>query len=117
LKTEKKIDSSAMTTRVGQAPKKVFKGVGKPNGKTHSGTNRQDIKKGLHDYNYYLGSARKASDYEMTTEYIINYIKKHLTMEVTLPNHSRNFKMWIQVCGSQHNSKVMTVMIQLRLQQ
>jgi hypothetical protein len=76
LKTEKKIDSSAMTTRVGQAPKKVFKGVGKPNGKTHKGTNRQDIKKGLHDYNYYLGSARKASDYEMTTEYIINYIKK-----------------------------------------
>jgi hypothetical protein len=48
LNTDKKVDSSAMTTRVGQAPKKVFKGLGKPNGKTHCGTKRQDIKKGFY---------------------------------------------------------------------
>ena len=33
-------------------------------------------KKGLTDYNYYIGSNRQASDYENTTEYIINHIKK-----------------------------------------
>ena len=33
-------------------------------------------KKSLNDYMYYLGSARQASDYEKTTEYLINHIKK-----------------------------------------
>ena len=28
------------------------------------------------NYNYYLGSAKQASDYETTTEFLINYIKK-----------------------------------------
>ena len=34
------------------------------------------IKKSVNNYNYYLGSAKQASDYENTTEYLINYIKK-----------------------------------------
>jgi hypothetical protein len=33
-------------------------------------------KKSLTDYNYYLGSARQASDYVITTEFITNLIKK-----------------------------------------
>ena len=33
-------------------------------------------KKSLKDYNYYLGSSKQASDFESTTEFIINHIKK-----------------------------------------
>jgi hypothetical protein len=33
-------------------------------------------KKSLMDFQYYLGSATHVSDYESTTEYIINYVKK-----------------------------------------
>ena len=33
-------------------------------------------RKSINDYNYYLGSATQASDYESTTEFIINFIKK-----------------------------------------
>jgi hypothetical protein len=36
----------------------------------------KEIKKSVNDYNYYLGSAKQASNYEMTTEYLINYIIK-----------------------------------------
>jgi len=36
----------------------------KPTGKTQ-----------LSDYMYYLGSAKQAADFEMTTEYLVNYIK------------------------------------------
>jgi len=36
-------------------------------------------KKTLKDYNYYLGSSKQASDYETTTEFIINHIKKTYT--------------------------------------
>ena len=32
--------------------------------------------KTITDYNYYVGSAQQASDYNITTEFIINYIKK-----------------------------------------
>jgi hypothetical protein len=42
-----------------------------------SGMPKKEIKKSVNDYNYYLGSAKQASsDYEMTTEFLINYIKK-----------------------------------------
>ena len=36
-------------------------------------------KKSLSDYIYYLGSAKQAADYETTTDYIINHIKKTFT--------------------------------------
>ena len=34
------------------------------------------IKESVNDYNYYLRLAKQASDYETTTEYLINLIKK-----------------------------------------
>jgi hypothetical protein len=34
------------------------------------------IKKNLQDYQYYIGSAKQASDYEETTSYLINQIRK-----------------------------------------
>ena len=37
---------------------------------------KSEIKKNLSDYNYYVGSAKQASDYESTTEFLINHIKK-----------------------------------------
>ena len=37
---------------------------------------KPEIKKSLIDYNYHVGSARQASDYEITTEFLINYIRK-----------------------------------------
>jgi hypothetical protein len=37
---------------------------------------KSDVRKSLNDYNHYIGSATQASDYETTTEYVINYIKK-----------------------------------------
>ena len=41
-----------------------------------NGAPKKDTKKSLNDYNYYLGSAKQASNYETTTEYLINYIIK-----------------------------------------
>jgi hypothetical protein len=35
---------------------------------------KKETKNFVNDYNYYLGSAKQASDYEMTTKYLINYI-------------------------------------------
>jgi hypothetical protein len=43
-----------------------------------------DIKKNLTDYNNYIGSATQAADYETTTEFIVNYIKKRLIMAMIL---------------------------------
>lgn len=40
------------------------------------GRNHYKTKKSLSDYTYYLGNARQASDFENTTEFIMNYIKK-----------------------------------------
>jgi len=36
-------------------------------------------KKTIEDYVYYVGSARQASDYEITTEFVINHIRKTYT--------------------------------------
>jgi hypothetical protein len=41
-----------------------------------SGMLKKEIMKSVNDYNYYLGSAKQASDYETTTKFLINYIKK-----------------------------------------
>ena len=37
---------------------------------------KSEIKKNLSDYNYYVGSAKQALDYESTTKFLINHIKK-----------------------------------------
>ena len=40
---------------------------------------QQKKKKELNDYVYYTGSHKQASDYEKTTEFLINYIKEEYT--------------------------------------
>jgi hypothetical protein len=41
-----------------------------------SGVPKKEAKKSVNDYNYYLGSAKQASNYETTTAYLTNYIVK-----------------------------------------
>ena len=57
-----------------------FKGNSKRwNNKKHGpkkNSGKPDVKKSLTDYNYYLGSAKQASDYETTTSFILNTILK-----------------------------------------
>ena len=56
------------------------RGGGRFSGRTRKfqSNKKQEVKKkkSLSDYNYYLGSSSQASDYETTTDYIINYVKK-----------------------------------------
>ena len=40
------------------------------------GNNYKPTKKTLSDYIYYLGSAKQAANYEVTTDYLLNHIKK-----------------------------------------
>ena len=58
-----------------QAGRRGYKGNRKSQGKSN-GKIIKDTKKELTDYVYYLGSAKQASDYETTTEYLINHVKK-----------------------------------------
>jgi hypothetical protein len=54
-------------------------GSGERTGRQSSNnSNQQKIsqKKTLQDHQYYLGSVRQAPDYEMTTAFLINQIKK-----------------------------------------
>ena len=44
--------------------------------KNNNAGSKKDSKKSINDYYYYLGSSKQASDYESTTEFVINYIKK-----------------------------------------
>jgi len=43
---------------------------------THVQRNKSTVKKDLKDFNYYLGTSRQATEYEITTEFIKNHIKK-----------------------------------------
>ena len=64
------------------------------------------------DYNYYLGSAKQASDFEQTTEYIINYIQKSydygidIAMALSHGKHlnTDNWKPSIQVSIAQDDA-------------
>jgi hypothetical protein len=51
---------------------------GRTGRQNNNNSNQQKIsqKKTLQDHQYYLGSVRQASDYEMTTAFLINQIKK-----------------------------------------
>ena len=51
------------------------RGVGS-RGKIKKAGGKPTTKKTITDYNYYLGSATQASDYNTTTEYIIGHIKQ-----------------------------------------
>jgi hypothetical protein len=52
------------------------KSKGQAKGSSSTATTSKESKKSITDYNYYLGSAKQASDYETTTEFLINHIKK-----------------------------------------
>lgn len=55
------------------------KGQGKGKSQAKGGssaTSKESKKQYITDFNYYLGSAKQASDYETTTEFVINHIKK-----------------------------------------
>lgn len=61
----------------GRFVKKGQQGKGKPQAKGgSSNASNANKKQFITDFNYYLGSAKQASDYETTTEFLINYIKK-----------------------------------------
>jgi hypothetical protein len=45
-------------------------------------TTTTKTKKAIEDYFFYIGSSKQASDYETTSEFVINYIKK--TMGTTV---------------------------------
>jgi hypothetical protein len=53
-----------------KADKATEAGGQKPQGNKSNGTSKLETKKGLTDYNYYLGSARQALDYTMATEFL-----------------------------------------------
>ena len=52
------------------------KGKSQAKGGNSSGATSASKKPYVTDFSYYLGSAKQASDYETTTEFVINYIKK-----------------------------------------
>ena len=55
------------------------KGQGKGKSQTKGGNSNASAankKQFVTDFNYYLGSSKQASDYETTTEFLINHIKK-----------------------------------------
>jgi hypothetical protein len=56
----------------------------KSSGQPASKSGKSETKKSISDYNYYLGSAKQASDYETMTEYLINYIKKTYSRKFSL---------------------------------
>ena len=45
--------------------------------------NDKPKRKVLTDYVYYLGSSSQAADYEVTTKFIINYIKQNIDQHTT----------------------------------
>ena len=57
----------------------IKKGQGKGKSQTKGGNSNASTankKQFVTDFNYYLGSSKQASDYETTTEFLINHIKK-----------------------------------------
>ena len=52
------------------------RGAARKSSNKPSGVPKEKAKKSVNNYNYYLGSAKQASDYENTTQFLINYIQK-----------------------------------------
>ena len=44
--------------------------------KPHTSNNEVKKKKSIEDYYFYVGSSKQASDFETTSEFLINHIKK-----------------------------------------
>ena len=81
--------------------KPSFKKGNKPNrgnkAKTSAGSNAQQKavakkKKSIDDYFFYVGSSKQASDYEVTVEYIINYIKLTFPRGTDISESLRNME-------------------------
>jgi hypothetical protein len=49
---------------------------GKPSISSLPRTKNQESKKSITDWTYYIGSAKQASEYETTTEFLVNHIKE-----------------------------------------
>ena len=49
--------------------------------------NREKVKKELKDYFYYNGSSEQASDFESTTDFVMNHIKEDFWKEKISQNH------------------------------
>ena len=49
---------------------------GKSSTSTSPRTENKENKKTINDWNYYIGSAKQASEYEATTEFLVNHIKE-----------------------------------------
>ena len=66
-------------------------------GSNHSNTNNK--KKTIEDYYYYIGSAKQASDFNLTTDQVINHIKKEYdrgvdVAEALRTGHEPNLQDW-----------------------
>jgi hypothetical protein len=73
-------------------------GRGGRNSNSNDGSNKSSnykpTKKSLSDYTYYLGSAKQAADYETTTEFIINHIKKTFNFGNDIGTSLENLKFY-----------------------
>ena len=56
--------------------KKPYKKKGTINGNHNKPNNKPDRKKSIEDYCFYIGSINRVSDYDDTSQFIINHIKK-----------------------------------------
>ena len=62
------------TSGGGRGGRGVRGGSRSSQGRTNN--HKPSVKKTVNDYVYYVGSSKQASDYEVTTEFLINHIKK-----------------------------------------
>ena len=54
----------------------MWRGAHRHSQKTSGAPEKEQAKKSVTDYNYYLRSAKQASDYETNTEFLVNHIVK-----------------------------------------
>jgi hypothetical protein len=72
--------SAARGGRTSQESSNTSRGRGMRRGQSNINQQQKSTnKKTLQDYQYYLGSIKQASDYEIMTSYLINQIKKNYT--------------------------------------
>ena len=67
-------------------------GRGKPRIKPES--NRKTV----HDYVYYIGSAKQASDFVIVTKYLLNHIRKTYTFGDDVADALEKEKIWTLTC-------------------
>ena len=60
--------------------------------KNNKPRNEGERQKKLSDYSYYLGSSKQASDFEITTSFVINHIKKTYENGIDIANALKNLQ-------------------------